>query len=261
MSPRDYEFRPPEPKFRQQDAPESVVESSPRKPRGLILGSALAGLVVIALVVALVMLWGKTTEPVALEQDGENATDPVPSESEPSETDLIGPDATHPPMTVTPGDTVPINVDADFADGVTLVPPALGDWREQEITNRPDQFTAVSPGYGASIEVWQTSVFDTPQSDEALTIAQLNRVTDECSPGSPVRWDNQPVVDTLTGTDDTKLEVLVAKVTGCEGGELWLIERVMPLTGARFHIVLWDIDSVADNEELMAMYHAVRFEF
>lgn len=260
MTPRDYDFQPPEPRFRPQDALEPAPEPRGGKPRGLVLGAALAGVVVVALVVALIMLWGKTTEPVALDQ--ENAPGPTaPRESMPGETDLIGPDATHPPQLVAPGDTVPIEVDAHFADGVTLLPPALGDWSEQEILNRPDQFTAVSPDYGASIEVWQTSVFDTPQSDEALTIAQLNRVGDECSNPSSVRPLGEPVVDTLTGTGDTQLEVLVAKVAGCDGGELWLIERVMPLTGARFHVVLWDGESVEQNAALMAMYEDIRFEF
>lgn len=261
MTPRDYDFRPPEPKFQQRDASEPIVEGPVGRPRGLILAAALAGVVVIALVVALVMLWGNTTEPEALGQRDAVDESAGPTESEPRESDLIGPDATHPPLVVEPGDTVPIDVDAHFTDGVELLPPKLGEWREQEILNRPDQFTAVSPDYGSSIEVWQTSVFNTPQSDEALTRAQLNRVTDECSSGSGITQLGEPVVDTLTGTDGTKLEVLVAKVTGCDGGELWLVERVMPLTGARFHIVLWDYESVADNPELMAMYGEIRFEF
>ncbi|KAB1644878.1 hypothetical protein [Gulosibacter chungangensis] len=261
MSPRDYDFRPPEPKFRRQDALEQVPEGPSRRPRGLIFASISTGVVVVALVVALVMLWGTTTEPVAVDQDGQSEGVTGPTETGAEDGDLIGPDATHPPHTVSAGDTVPIDVDALFPDGVTLLPPELGDWTEQDIINRPDQFTAVSPDYGASIEVWQTSVFDTPQSDEALTIAQLNRVGDECSASSNVRPQGDPVVDVLTGADDTKLEVLVAKVDGCDGGELWLVERVMPLTGARFHIVLWDSTSVAGNEELMAMYHAISFEF
>lgn len=261
MTPRDYEFRPPEPRFGQQDAPEPVLEQRrQRRPVGLVLASAIAGMVVVALVVALIMLWGNTTEPAALDPD------PLTDSSEdataaPEETDLIGPDATNPPQVVAPGDTVPIDVDAEFTDGVALLPPELGDWTAQDIVNRPDQFTAVSPDYGAAIEVWQTSVFDTPQSDHALTIAQLNRVGDECSPGSEVSAHGEPEIDTLLGTDNTILEVLVAKVSNCDGGELWLVERVMPLTGARFHIVLWDEASVADNEELMAMYEQIRFEF
>lgn len=261
MSPRDYEFRPPEPKFQRQDALESAPEGPSRRPRGLIFASVAAGAVVIALVVALVMLWGNTTEPVALDQHSGTEESVDPTETGAEDGDLIGPDATHPPHTVSPGDTVPISVDALFPNGVELLPPELGEWSKQDIINRPNQFTAVSPDYGASIEVWQTSVFDTPQSDEALTIAQLNRVGDECSPSSNVSVQGEPVVDTLTGKDDTKLEVLVSKVSGCDGGELWLVERVMPLTGARFHIVLWDSSSVAGNDELMAMYQAISFEF
>ncbi|MGO1543877.1 MAG: hypothetical protein ACTHXA_06000 [Gulosibacter sp.] len=263
MSPRDYEFRPPEPRFPKDSETKPAAEDAAarRRPRGLVIGSVLSGFVVIALVVALVMLWGNSTEPVALDPDNDAAETTEPTESAPEETDLIGPDATNPPHTVAPGDVVPIDVDAYFPEDVTLVPPELGDWSEQQIINRPDQFTAVSPDYSATIEVWQTSVFNTPQSDEALTHAQLNRVSDECSSGSNVTQQGEPVVDTLTGTDDTKLEVLVSKVTGCNGGELWLIERVMPLTQVRFHIVLWDAYSVADNEELIAMYEQVAFEF
>lgn len=259
MTPRD--FLPPEPKFQQRDASEPVVEETTGYPRGLVIVTAISGVVVLVLVVVLVMLWGNRTEPMALDSESPEASVTAPTEGAPEETDLIGPDATHPPHAVKPGDKVPIDVDAQFADGVTLVPPELGEWDSQNIINRPDQFTAVSPDYGASIEVWQTSVFDTPQSDEALTIAQLNRVSDECSPSSNVRMQGDPVVDTLKGTGDTTLEVLISKVDGCDGGELWLIERVMPLTGARFHIVLYDTDSVADNKELMAMYDEIRFEF
>ncbi|MDJ1372231.1 hypothetical protein [Gulosibacter molinativorax] len=259
MSPR--EFRPPEPVYKQQDAAEPEPSGPARRPRGLLLAAIIAGVVVIALGITLGTLWGKTTEPVALDAGTAPGATETPAESGPTDTDLIGPDATNPPHTVARGDTVPINVDAQFPNGVKLVPPALGDWSEQDIINRPDQFTAVSPGYGASIEVWQTSVFGTPQSDEALTIAQLNRISDECSPGGDTTPQGEPVVDTFTGTDDTKLEVLIAKVTGCDGGELWLIERVMPLSGTRFHVVLWDAYSVEDNEELMAMYDAIRFEF
>ncbi|SJM63704.1 hypothetical protein [Gulosibacter sp. 10] len=257
MSPRDYEFRPPEPRFGKQAEPDAEVVLRPAKrPLGLLTAAVLSGAVVLGLVIALVLLWGEPTQPEAQGQ-GAGAPGASPGESAPPDPELIGPDATHPPHDVAAGDYVPIDVDARFPEGVTLVPPEYGDWSQQDIINRPDQFTAVSPDYSATIEVWQTGVFDTPQSDEALTVAQLNRVTDEC--GDVSSWDGQVRTHVLEGEDGTELEMLVAAID-CGGGELWLVERVMPLTGARFHIVLWDAyGGIEENEELLEKLDEVSF--
>ncbi|MFD2674907.1 hypothetical protein [Gulosibacter bifidus] len=250
-------FDPPEPLFDSSETvatdagDETAVEYAPclRVGTGLLLG--VATLTIGGLAVALAVASGVRVEPEA----GERA--PIASESMPGATDELFdvPNSTANPLTVKPGDTVPITVDATFTNGVTLVPPPVGDWKIHSNENRPEQFTASK--HGLQIQVWQTDVFDSGQSDEAVTIAQLNRVVDECN-GSAIGV-SEPDKYVLTGKDGTKLEMLRVRVSDCSGRELWLLERVMPKTGTRFHIVVSASGTITDDSELVAKLREVTF--
>lgn len=253
MAPREYDFRPPAPPGREDVAPEPRRELRPvRAPWTLIVASVVTVLTALALVVAASVIWGPATQPQAL---GEGST------SRPSASGTDAPGASDEPTTtpepVTPGQLVPITMNAQFTQGLTLVPPTAGDWTEVQIVNRPEQFTARSPDYSSQIEVWQTDLNTSPQSDEFLSTAQLNRITDECG-NAPSVMDGVDVV-TLTGSDGTKLELLLKKALNCDGGELWLYERLMPHSGTRLHLVLWSTQGIASNSELQAKFNQITF--
>lgn len=254
MAPREYDFRPPEPPRREALAPEPQRELRPRPtPWGLIATAVLASLAALSLIVAASVIWGPTSQPQAL---GDGATTGAHA------SDTNAPDASDQPVTtpeaVTPGQLVPITMNAQFSQGVTLVPPPVGEWAEINIINRPEQFTAQSPDYTSQIEVWQTTINTTPVSDEYLSQAQLNRIGDECgNPPSVMGGDAE--IYTLTGKDGTKLELLLKKALNCDGGELWLFERLMPHSDTRFHIVLWSTRDIASNADLQAMLAQVTF--
>ena len=251
---RPHEYRIPTAPKREQIDPEPRREYRKRKtPWGLVAGAAIASLATISLVIAASSLWGPATQPQAL---GTGSAQQPGASNGPG-----GPSASNEPTTspepVTPGELVPITMNAQFTQGVTLVPPKPGDWSVINIINRPEQFTARSPSYNAEIEVWQAGLNTTPQSDEYLTQAQLNRLSDECG-GTPT-LQGGPEVVTLTGDDGTRLEMLLQKATDCDGGEIWMYERLMPHSGTRFHIVLWSTLSVEHNAELQAKFNQITF--
>jgi hypothetical protein len=249
-------FSPPEPKYGLEAAdarpePEPAARQGVWSPLTIAL-SAISAVVVIGLVVTLGLLWGRTTEPLAGEAAAPYGTQGT-SGTGPTDT----PKATPTPYVVQPGDTVSIDQDAVFEDGFTLTEPKIGDWVESEIINRPDQLTLMSPGYDSQLQVWQTSVFDSSQTDKDLTLAQLNRINDECAYG--VSGVGEPESFWLEGEDGTKLELLGVRATNCEGGEIWMLQRVMPLSGFRIHIVLWSIDPIDDNDELLDKLDEISF--
>lgn len=210
-----------------------------------------SALVIAGITAALVITSGVRVSP----QAGERAPAAAPTTPGASGELFDVPDSTAKPMTVTPGATVPITVDAVFASGVTLVPPALGDWKSFRSENRPDQFAAHKNS--ARIVVWQTDVFDSGQSDESLTIAQLNRVGDECA--DDLSGVSEPEPYTLVGKDGTKLELLRVRVEDCQGAELWVLSRAMPKTGTRFHITVSAVGGVEHDTALMAKLRDVTF--
>ncbi|WP_282827103.1 hypothetical protein [Gulosibacter sediminis] len=257
MSEQRPRFSPPEPRFGAEPAADAVPDasgSSRRRvwsPLTIVLTSASA-VVVIGLVITLALLWGNPLQPsqgeaaAPLESNGGGTAGP---------TDTVGPTPT--PYAVQPGDTVSIEQDAVFEDGFTLVYPKLGDWIEQDIMNRPEQLTMYAPDYSAQIQVWQTSVFNSNQTDKELTLAQLNRINDECSSGAT--GISEPESYLLEGEDGTKLELLGVRADECDGGEVWLLQRVMPLTGTRVHIVLWSTTTLDDNDELLDKLAEITF--
>lgn len=257
-------FDPPAPVYgfdgtrldrRGADAGGSVedVEVVPARSRaGTLWLFGLAALVVVGLITAVVITSGVQVEPVA----GERAPAPATSADPEGSGQLFDvPTSTNSPMTVKPGDTVPITVDAVFSQGLTLVPPKLGDWQEVTASNRPDQFSARKNGM--QIVVWQTSMFDSGQSDEALSIAQLNRLSDEC--GGDVGGVSDPDPYMLKGKDGTNLELLRVRADDCEGASIWLLTRAMPKTGTRIYILLGSYKNIEQADELQAKLREVTF--
>lgn len=226
-------------------------ELPPRSRTGTWLMLALAATVIAGLVTALVITGGVRVEP----QAGERAPTVVDDATPESTDELFDvPTSTNSSMVVKPNDTVPITVDAVFENGFTLTPPSLGDWRELKSQNRPDQFAARKDGM--QIIVWQISMFDSGQSDEALTIAQLNRIEDECAGAASGISDPEPY--TLTGKDGTKLELLRVRVKDCAGTELWMLTRAMPKSGTRLYIIVAG-SNVENSRELMDKLGEVSF--
>ena len=158
---------------------------------------------------------------------------------------------------MTAGQLVPMSQNAQFTSGLTLVPPDAGPWQESTITNRPGQFTAYRSDYTAQIEVWQADLYTSPQSDDSLTRAQLHRIDDECR--STPALVGEPTVHVLTGADGTRLELLAQRATGCDGGEILMLERLMPHSGTRIHIVLWSTRGLDSDSELLALLDGVTF--
>ncbi|NLT27128.1 MAG: hypothetical protein GXX90_10910, partial [Microbacteriaceae bacterium] len=231
------------------------VEAEPPAPRrrlGPLLAAGAAGLVVVGLLVGALVVSGTTTQPEAVEAPWRTT---APAETGPVETDPTAPLTD--PEPVAPGSLVPITQNAEFANGLTLVPPDAGDWRESTITNRPGQFTAYRGDYSAQIEVWQTDLLTSKQSDESLTRAQLNRIGDECRVAPTIV--GEPEVHELRGADGTRLELLGQRATGCDGGEILMLERLMPHSGTRIHIVLWTTRGIDDDAELRALLDEVGF--
>lgn len=257
MSEQRPRFSPPEPRFGVEPAADAAAEPAGGSRRRIwspltIALTSVSAVVVAGLVVALALMWGNPSQPSAGERaptlDSQGGGGAGPTDT---------PSPTPTPYVVQPGDTVSIDQDAVFENGFTLVYPELGDWIEQEITNRPDQLTLYSPNYDAQIQVWQTSVFNSNITDKELTLAQLNRIDDECAYGAT--GIGQPESYVLEGEDGTKLELLGVRADECEGGELWLIQRVMPLTGTRIHIVLWSTTPIDDNDALLAKLAEITF--
>ena len=252
MARREYDFHAPVPPKRDDLAPAPRRELRPaRTPWGLLIASSVATLAALALVVAASVIWGPATQPQAL---GEGSTAAPTASGEGADT-TARPTTT--PEPVTPGQLVPLTMNAQFTNGLTLVPPAAGDWWEMPILNRPEQFTAQSPDHSAQIEVWQTALNTSPQSDEYLSQAQLNRITDECSNAPSVMGGSE--IATLVGTDGTQLELALKKALNCDGGEIWMFERLMPHSHTRLHIVLWSAHGVESNAELLAKFSEITF--
>lgn len=244
-------YAPPPPVY--QPAP-AAPEAPPRQRRwtlASILIAAASIVVVAGLALAVVLLWNTRAEVgPGMPADRAAAADGPPPSSAPA------PTAT--PHQVVPGESISIRQDAVFPNGVTLTGPAQGDWTPQRITNRPDQLTLMSPDFDAQIQVWQTQVFGSNRTDYDLTLAALNRIGDECL-GGLVGQVSPPDSYWLTGTDGTRLELLRSRATGCEGGEVWLLERQMPGSRTRFHIVVWGQDGVENSPELLRKLGEVAF--
>lgn len=252
MSPRDYEFTPPPPRNKPAAPAAEVAPLTRRRmPLGLLIASIIASATALALIVAISVIWGPASQPQALDRPSESASGPT------SPGDTRTPAPTTSPEPVTPGSYVPITQNAQFTQGLTIVPPDVGDWYTFDISNRPDQFSANRKDYSAQIEVWQTDLFTSPQSDQSLSQSQLHRIDDECR--SSVQLSGGVGIYVLTGSDGTQLELLGQRGTHCEGGEILLIERLMPHSGTRIHIVLWTSKGLDNDPEVMELLYKVTF--
>lgn len=251
---RSYDFQPPEPVYppESQDA-HRVVQL--RRPTGLFILAVVAALVVVGLGVAAVVTGGRVAQPEAA-PTGE----PLRFGDETDPADTCTPLPTTTPEPVRPGTLVPITMNAQFTQGLTVVQPKSQHWNKREILNRPGQLSLNDPSYSARFEVWQTGLYTSAQSDQSLTETQLLRIGDECL--SQVRTVGKPEKYVLKGRDGTQLELLGQRAVQCDGGEIMMYERLMPHSGTRIHIVLWaegGEGAVAANAELQRLLSETSF--
>ena len=251
---RDYDFQPPAPVYppEAQDA-QRVVRL--RRPVGLLILTVVAALTVVGLGIAAVVTGGRVAQPAAAPTGT-----PLRFGDETDSTDTRTPLPTTTPEPVQPGTLVPITMNAQFTQGLTVVEPKSRGWSKQEILNRPGQLTLNDPGYAARFELWQTGLYTSAQSDESLTETQLLRIGDECL--SQLQNVGEPEVYVLQGRDGTKLELLGQRAVQCDGGEIVMYERLMPHSGTRIHIVLWSEGgegAVAANAELQRLLRETSF--
>lgn len=250
---RDYDFQPPKPVYPPEDAASKQVRT--KRPVGLMLVAAATVLSVVGLGLAAAFTWGPATHPAAAPTGT-----PLSFGDETDPTETSTPLPTTKPEKVKAGELVPITMNAQFTEGLTIVAPEGKGWTEQEIINRPGQSTYNSADFSARYEVWQTGLYTSAQSDKSLTEAQLLRLQDECL--DPISLEGEPEVYVLKGKDGTKLELLGQRATDCDGGEIIMYERLMPHSGTRIHIVLWargGVGAVEDHEELMKLFKETTF--
>lgn len=251
---REYDFRPPEPVYPpESEDTDRVVKL--RRPAGLLILAAVAALTVVGLGIAAVVTGGRVAQPAA-------APSGTPlhfgDETDPSDTRTPLPTTT--PEPVQPGTLVPITMNAQFTQGLTVTEPQAHGWLQQQILNRPGQLTLNDPIYTARFELWQTGLYTSAQSDKSLTETQLLRINDECM--SEVQTVGEPEKYVLEGRDGTKIELLGQRAEQCDGGEIVMYERLMPHSGTRIHLVLWaegGEGAVAANAELQRLLSETSF--